>query len=141
MTTEYATLLSSIYHIYHETSLRMGLSDAEHIILYVICTRGNTCDKGELYKKSGLTRMALSNAMNKLQNAGIITVVRNSDKSVTATLSEKGKELADNTVRKMLDIEEEILSGWEESDGRRFMELSSIYLSELKEKVQDLDLT
>ena len=138
MTDGFATLLSSMYNIYHEASLRMGLSDAEHITLYILCHSGGVCDKSELYKKSGLTRMALATALNKLQSDECITVSRNPDKSVTVSLTEKGADFSDQTVKKIMDIEKEVLTSWNEKDRRAIIELCDRYLNQIREKVQDI---
>ena len=110
MAVEFATLLSGIYNTYHEAALRMGLSDAELVTLYIVCGKGGVCEKSEIYKKAGLTRMALSTALGKLVREEKITLQRSADKSVTVILTEKGAGFADDTVRKMMDIEKEVLS-------------------------------
>ncbi len=131
-----ATLLSRMYTMYHEATLRMGLTDAEHITLYILCQNGGSCGKGELYKKSGLTRMSLSNALNKLLSFECITVARNPEKTVT--LTKKGAEFSEQTVKKVMDIENEVLTGWDEEDRNALIELCTRYLTQVGDKINDI---
>ena len=44
----YNHLLGEINAVYHEMSLRLGLSDSAMIILYTICDVGNSCPLQDL---------------------------------------------------------------------------------------------
>ena len=138
MTEDFAPIFTGIYNAYHEAALRMGQTDTEQLILYILYKNGKTCDRNELYKKTGLTRVTVYTSVTKLRKNGYIRLIRNSDKTTTVTMTDKGAELSENTVCKIIQMEELIMSDWKASEKNRFAELSARYLSQIKEKVQDI---
>ncbi len=138
MTTDLGPVFTGIYNTYHEAALRMGQTDTEQLILYILCKNENRIDRNELYKKTGLSRVTVYTAINKLKKRGCLDQVKNTDRSTTVFMTEKGVELAENTVSKIIQMEEQVLSGWKASDKRHFAELTERYYAEIKEKVQDI---
>ena len=138
MANEFAALLSGIYNTYHEAALRMGINDAELVTLYIIYGKGGECDKSEIYKKAGMTRMALSTSLSKLVKEEKVTLTRGAGKNVTVTFTEKGAAFANATVKKIIDIERDVISTWDKQEREIFVKLSERYLEQIRDKVQDI---
>ena len=69
---EFNSIIGKINGIYHEAALKMGMSDSERDILYVLCDKGSGCNQSVLYKETGMTRSTVNSAIRKLENKGIL---------------------------------------------------------------------
>ena len=52
----YNHLLGEIEAVYHEMSLKLGLSDSAMIILYTICDEGDSCLLQDICLRSGMSK-------------------------------------------------------------------------------------
>ena len=52
--------------------------------------------------------------------------------------TEKGRQLAKDTVLKVIEIENEIFASWSDEEKSIYIDLTQRYLTDFKEKVKDL---
>ncbi len=60
-------LLGEMDAVYHEISLKLGMSDSAMIILYTICDIGDCCLLTEICRLSGLSKQTVNSALRKLE--------------------------------------------------------------------------
>ncbi len=53
-------------------------------------------------------------------------------------LSEKGKKLSENSVLRLMELEQQVLASWSGKDQKCYLELSKCYLENMKEKTKNL---
>lgn len=121
---------------YHEISLKLGLSDSASIILYTICINGESCLLSDICKMSQLRKQTVNSALRKLEEEGIIYLKSADGRKKTVFLTEKGKQLCENTVYHIIEIENQVFGSWSREDMEAYMELSERYLKEFKEKTK-----
>lgn len=130
-------LISETEALYHEISLKLGLSDSALSILYTICNNGESCPLNEICHISGISKQTINSSLRKLEADDIVYLEQIGGKSKNVCLTEKGKSLAENTAVKLISAENEILSSWSETDVEKYLELTELYLIGLKKKSEE----
>ncbi len=131
-------LMSETDAAYHEAALRMGLSDSNMQILYTLCDRGGDCPLGEILALSGVSKQTINSALRKLEEEGNVYLEGMDGRRKRVCLTEKGKELVQGTVVRLMEIENSILDSWPKEHVELYLELTYKYLSALREKTRQL---
>ena len=132
-------LLGEIESVYHEMSLKFGLSDSTMIILYTICDEGDACLLKDICSRSGLSKQTINSALRKLEAEGIVYLEAAGAKSKTVCLTKKGKGLAKATAIRVIEAENEILASWSREDVEKYLGLMEHFLMGLKEKAKEIE--
>ncbi|MCI8530241.1 MAG: ArsR family transcriptional regulator [Lachnospiraceae bacterium] len=131
-------LLGEIDAVYHEVSLKLGLSDSAMKIMYAICDAGEECLLQEICFYTGLSKQTVNSAIRKLEEEGILYLEPFNAKSKKVFLTEKGKGLAEKTAYRILQAENDIFATWEKKDVEAYLDLTEKYLLCMKEKAKKL---
>ena len=135
----YNHLISEMDAVYHEISLKFGLSDSALIILYTICEHGDSCLLRDICRSSGRSKQTINSAIRKLEADNIVYLEPAGAKNKNVRLTEKGKKLAGNTALKIIDAENQIFASWPKKDVEKYLELTERFLGNLQEKADELD--
>lgn len=128
-------LNGEIEAVYHEISLRLGLSDSASKILYTICNEGDSCLLNDICKLSGLSKQTINSALRKLEADGILYLKQADGRKKRVCLTEQGKCLAEKTAMRIIEAENEIFAGWTAEERKTYLALTQKYLVGIKEKV------
>lgn len=131
-------LISEIDSVYHEAALKLGLSDSAMSILYAICDNGEGCLLQEICFYTGISKQTINSALRKLEKEGIVYLELLNAKSKKVYLTDKGRELAEKTAFRVLQMEDEIFASWKKEDVEKYLELTESYLVHLKKKINEL---
>ena len=131
-------MMSEMDAAYHETAMRLGLSDSTMQILYTLCDRGGDCPLGEILVLSGVSKQTINSALRKLEEEGTVYLEEMDGRRKRVCLTEKGKELAERTVVRLMEIENGILDSWPREHVEQYLELTGKYLIALREKTREL---
>lgn len=134
---EINNLAGNMDRIYHEASLKIGLSDSELDMFYVISIFGNGCNQSVLYKESGLRRSTVNTSIRRLEKQGILYLAAGEGRNTRVYLTDKGMEYL-HKVEKFMDFEKEIYSSWTEEKRTLFLNLTRRYVEELDKKLEEL---
>ncbi|MCM1243794.1 MAG: MarR family transcriptional regulator [Roseburia sp.] len=134
----YNHLLGELDAVYHEISLKFGMSDSAVRILYTLCDNDDCCLLRDICLLSGLSKQTVNSALRKLETEGIVYLKASGQKHKSVCLTEKGRQLADRTVRLILRAENEIFESWPQEDVGKYMELTERFLEDMKEKAKQL---
>ena len=74
---EFNQILGNINAAYHEVCVKLGISDSEFDILYILCDLGDGCNQSAIYKNSGLGKTTINSAIKKMEKKGYITLQEN----------------------------------------------------------------
>lgn len=132
-------LIGEIDAVYHDMSLKLGLSDSAMHILYTICNNGESCPLQEICCLSGISKQTINSAIRKLEADEIVYLAQIDRKNKNVCLTEKGKTLAENTVLKIIKIENEIFASWSDDDVKKYLNLTEMYLCAVKDKAQKIN--
>lgn len=131
----YNHLVGEIDAVYHEASLKLGMSDSVSKILYTICNVGSSCLLHDICKQTGLSKQTVHSAIRNLEAKEMVTLELVGGKSKKVCLTEKGEIFAQKTARRIIDMENSILSSWPKEDVQTYLELTERFLMDLKECV------
>lgn len=134
-------LIGEINAIYHEMSLKSGLSDSAMSILYTICERGTECPLQEICRLSGLSKQTINSSVRKLESEGIVYLESLGPKSKKVCLTEKGSLLAEQTAGQILRIENDIFASWPQEDVEKYITLTEAYLLALRSQAAAAPIT
>lgn len=132
-------LLSETEAIYHEASLRLGLSDSEMKILYAIRDKKGAVKRPlkEILVFSGMAKQTANSALRKMENAGWL-FLEGGQKNKTVCLTQKGVEVAKNTADVLIDIENSIFEGWDRGMADEYLALNEKFMRQLRLCVDNL---
>ena len=65
-------LIAEMDALYHQASLKIGLSDSACIVLYTIYDQGEECLLSDIYKQSGISKQTVNSALRILEKKQII---------------------------------------------------------------------
>lgn len=136
----YNHLLGEIDHVYHEMSLKLGLSDSAMIILYTICNYGESCPLQDICRLSGLSKQTINSAIRKLEAEGTVYLTSAGAKNKTVCLTEAGKLLAEKTALRIIQIENAVFASWPREDTCQYLALTEKFLAEITEKAKELNI-
>ena len=134
----FSCLTAEIDAVYHDAALRLGLSDSALMILYTVCTYGESCLLHDITRLSGVSKQTIHSALHKLADEGIVYLEPVSGRKKRVCLTETGKAFAEQTVLQVIEIENEIFDGWTEAEREMYIGLTQRYLSAFREKVKEL---
>lgn len=134
----YNYLISEMDSVYHEAAVKFGLSDSAMSILYAICDNGEGCLLHEICFYTGISKQTINSALRKLESEDIVYLEPLNAKSKKVYLTEKGRDLAEKTAFRILQMEDEIFASWKKEDVDKYLELTESYLVHLREKINGL---
>lgn len=131
-------LQGEIEAAYHEAALKFGLADSTQLILYTICYLGEDCPLSDIVRMTGISKQTINSALRNMERQGLVKLVSATPKTKNVTLTSKGKELAQRTVVRLIQAEDDIFSQWSDEDIQKYLELNEKFLKGLKEKIGQL---
>ena len=124
---------------YHEAALKLGISDAEMNVLYVLSYEGSGCYQSLLYKNTGMTRSTVNTIIRRFEKEELLYLKSGKGRNTRVFLTEKGQKHLEDTVQKIVDIENRIFMGWSDEDRTLFLNLNQKYAAELKNEIEKME--
>lgn len=131
-------LFSETDAVYHEATLKLGLTDSSMIVLYTICLFDGTCPLGDIATLSGLPKQTVNSALRKLEGEDILYLEAVGGRKKRVCLTEKGRELCRDTVLRLMRMEDEVYASWPPEDLEKYLSLTQRFLNDFREKVKEL---
>ena len=131
-------LLSEIDAVYHDAALKMGISDSAMVVLYTVCSMNGDCLINDITRMSGVSKQTINSALRKLEAEDILYLEASGARKKRVCLTEKGKDLAERTVLRLIGIENDIFRSWSAEERKIYMELTQRYLFMLQDRVKEL---
>lgn len=122
--------------LYHEFSVRVGISDTAMRVLYMIRMYDGACLLSEIVRLLGISKQTIHSAVKKLEKDGFLRIENYDGRKKMISFSEKGEEVAKKTVDKLIKIENEVLSLYNQEELKLFFEMENRYRLELKKRVE-----
>lgn len=131
-------IVNEINSFYHEMTVKLGLSDSEFLILYVLNENSFECNQSEIYKNSGVSRKTINSTLQKMRREGYLTISQGNGRNTLVSLTDKGKELIKDSVDPIVIIENALYDDWSKEEIDIYHNLTQKYLNEIKEKAKAL---
>ncbi len=135
---DFNNVVSTINGCYHEIALKLGLSDSEFDILYILHDKGNGCNQSVMYKETGMTRSTVNSSIRQLEKKDVLYLQAGVKNNTCVYLTEYGKEFLSSTIEKVVEIENAIFSSWSKEEQTLFIELNKRYAIQLAKKARTI---
>lgn len=133
-------MVNEIDSVYHDMAVKMGITDSEFLILYVLNENDNLCNQSEIYKISGISRKTINSAIQKMRKSELLTITQADGRNTLIHLTDKGLTLANQVLVPIIKIENSILDEWTQDEINAYHELTQKYLNMIKEKAKSLSI-
>lgn len=102
--------------LYHQSSLKLGISDSVSMVMYTIYDRGNECKLSDIYKSTGISKQTINSAIRQLETKGILYLEMYNGKQKKVMLTEKGKCFVEQTAARLFQAESDTFNDWTEEE-------------------------
>lgn len=131
-------LNEEIESLYHQASVKLGVSDSVSFVLYMTYINKGKCLLYDIYKSSGISKQTINSAIRKLENEDIIYLEKYNGKSKIVCLTEKGKEYANQTAKKLYEAEFSAFKDWDEKEIELYLKLMENHRNSFKKQIEKL---
>ena len=131
-------LTGEIGAVYHAAALKLGLSDSVMQILYTICDCGDSCLLADICRLTGMAKQTVNSAIRNLERDGIVRLEAVNSKSKRVLLTKQGLAYTENTVDKIIRVENEKFDAWSDEEVNQYLLLTERYKNALIEKTEAL---
>lgn len=131
-------MMSETEAVYHELSLKLGISDSEMRVLYTVCMEGGACLLADIIRLNGCSKQTVNSALRKLEKSGIVALCAADGRKKQVCLTEEGKESVKHTALRMIRLEEEIFAEWTPEECEQYLHFTARYLDAMKRKTREL---
>ncbi|MCR4892295.1 MAG: MarR family transcriptional regulator [Lachnospiraceae bacterium] len=121
---EFNRIAREIDAAYHLCSLKMGLSDSERDILYILSQEA--VSQSDIVNMTGISKQTINSSVQKMIKDGYLEPLKGS-KREPLILTGKGLQHISNTVEKLIHIENKIFSAWSDKAQKDFIDLNKKY--------------
>lgn len=132
-------LNGEIEAVYHEMSLKLGLSDSASLILYTILDNGTSCLLQDICRRSGLSKQTVNSAIRKLEAEGTVYLTAMGAKNKNVCLTEEGVRFARRTAGKILEAENKVFASWSQEDVEKYLQLTEMFLQQMKQQAKEIE--
>lgn len=131
-------LTSETEALYHQASLKLGVSDSVSIVLYTIYDARGDCLLSDIYKDSGISKQTINSAIRSLEADGMLHLERNTGRTKRIVLTEAGRELMQNTAARLYEAESKALDEWTDDEINTYMRLMEKFADCFRRQVEKL---
>ena len=84
-------LIAETDALYHQASLKLGISDSAMRVLYTVYDCGGSCQLSDIYKRSGISKQTVNSALRKLEADGVIYLKPEAGRGKRVRLTSSGE--------------------------------------------------
>ena len=131
-------LTSEMNGLYHQASLKLGITDTISIVLYAIYDAGGECLLGEIQKNSGISKQTIHSAIRSLVEEGMIQLTPYDGRSKKVSFTSKGQQYAEETVARLYQAEIAAFHSWSEEEVATCIRLMEKYNESFRREMEKL---
>lgn len=135
---EFNQIDGQIERSYHAAAVKMGLSDSELWILYTLLTNDSKMLQAELTALTAMSKTTVNSALKKLEREGVLLLTAGSGRNTCVSLTEKGEQLTEKTVCRLVKLENRIFESWSPEEQALLIRLNRDYADKLADIVKSL---
>jgi len=128
-------LTSETEALYHQASLKLGITDSVSIVLYTIYDTGENCLLSDIYKKSGISKQTVNSAIRGLEADGILYLEQYTGRAKKIILTKKGKDYVKKTVAKLYEAEVQAFESWSTEEINTYIRLMEKYADSFRKQI------
>lgn len=127
-----------IDELYHETALKMGISDSAFCIFYILYDLGDGCLQKDICHEAFQNKQTVNSSIRKLVQEEYIYLKQGRGRDKHIFLTEAGKQFVENHIVPVVQKENEAFSALKEEEQKELLRLTNIYIENLRRKLNEL---
>ncbi|MCX4256952.1 MAG: MarR family transcriptional regulator [Oscillospiraceae bacterium] len=131
------SLITQTDSIYREAAFKLGLTYSAMMVLYAVLNNGGSCPISDICA-FGINKQTVNSALRKLETEDVVFLEAAGGRRKNVRLTENGMALAEKTILKIINIENEIFASWTKYERETYIELTKRYMNQLSEKVSKI---
>ncbi len=131
-------LTSEMNALYHQASVKMGISDSVSVILYNLYDAGGTCLLRDICTFSGISKQTLNSGLRSLEAKQLLCLEQHNGRLKRVVLTPAGMEYAKATVARLFQAEMRTFDSWTEDEIRTYIQLQEKYAVCLRQQIEML---
>lgn len=138
---EYNSIIKEHEDLYRQLAKRFGMSECSFWILYSLRETNTSFTQSELCYALSQPKQTINSALKKMQDYGFIELLINQDRRKKyIRLTDKGALLAQETVDKVILLENQTFDTFTEEEQSLFLQLLHKYTDNLKINLSERNL-
>ena len=135
---EFNRIDGQIESSYHEAAVKMHMADSEFWILYALVTNEPMISQTDLVQITGMGKTTVNSALKKMEREGLLSLQPGKGRNTCIALTERGGQLAERTVCRLVALENRIYESWSPEEQRMLVRLNQDYASKLAMLIKEL---
>lgn len=131
-------LTSEMNALYHQASLKMGISDSVGMVLYALYDAGGSCTLHDICVASGISKQTLNSALRGLEAKGLLYLEQHKGRSKRAVLTQSGMDYAKGTVGRLFQAEMDSFEDWQEDEIIAYVQLMEKFAASLRKQIEKM---
>lgn len=131
-------LISEMESLYHQSSLKLGITDSVSLVLYTIYDRGDSCMLKDVYKGTGVSKQTINSAIRGLEADEVLYLEKDTGKNKRIVLTDKGKALVQNTAAKICEAEMRAFDSWSKQEMEEYIRLMEKYTECFRQQIEKM---
>ncbi len=119
---------------YHTASVKLGLTDSERDILYILSQE--SVSQSDICAYTGMSKQTVNSSVQKMIQSGILNPL-SGERKEKLTFTEKGKDHVSQTVDKLIQAENRIFTHWSKKEQQEFIALNQKYLEMFLKELEE----
>lgn len=135
---EFNQIDGQIERCYHEAAVRLGLTDSEFWILYVLVTNEPRMLQTELIETTGMSKTTINSALKKMERGELLQLTHGRGRNTYVRLTAAGNQVAEKTVCRLVALENMIFESWSPEEQEMLIRLNRDYAVKLASMMKQL---
>ncbi len=131
-------LTTEMEAMYHQASLKMGITDSVSIVLYSVYDAENECLLSDIYKNSGISKQTINSAIRSLEADGILYLEQYSERKKKGCLDGAGKGVCAENGCQTLPSRMNTFDLWTKEEIETYIRLMAKYADCFRKQIDQL---
>ena len=131
-------LSNELEALYHQSSLKFGITDSVSIVLYTIYDSGNECLLTDIYKESGISKQTINSAIRALEADSILYLEQHNGRAKKVILTDKGRDFVQKTAARLYQAEMDAFDTWTDEEVSTYIRLMEKYVDCFRQQIEKL---
>ena len=127
-----------ITSLYHRASTKLGFSDSELIILYLLCSYDRELTQSCVIDLTGMSKQTVNSSVRRMEQAGWVALGERTNHRRVIRFTKAGEELSREVIQPFMEREEGLFADWTKEEKETFLSLHQRYRDALRRMVEML---
>ena len=101
-----------ITSLYHRASTKLGFSDSELIILYLLCSYDGELTQSCIIDLTGMSKQTVNSSVRRMEQAGWVALGERTNHRRGIRFTKAGEELSREVIQPFMEREEGLFADW-----------------------------